>query len=81
MYPILHHSLVRKGLIRGFRCPVSRKMFVAVDPTKAQLDALFKSQQDFAAELYFRQDGGCPNPLRTLESRQRQFIAELPVCE
>lgn len=76
MYPILYHSLVRNGLIQGFRCPVSGQEFTAMNPSKTETEALRRAQQEFAAELYYQQDGGQPNPLRTVESRRQQYRAE-----
>ena len=75
MYATIYHSLVREGLVQGFRCPVSGKEFVTCNASKAEIEALFRKQQAFSSDLYYLQDHGTPI-LRSVESRRQQYVAE-----
>ena len=74
MYSTIYSTIVR-GAARGFRCPVSGREFLAVNPARTQLETLFQKQQAYSSELYYEQDGGQPI-LRSVESRRLQFVAE-----
>jgi len=52
------NGIVAEGLIRGAKCPISGRRFVAHDPTREQLAALHAEQVKFTRELIFRLDGG-----------------------
>lgn len=75
MYPQIPSSVVRNGLIQGYKCPISGREFVAFEATKSVLADLYRQQQDHTRAVMSNLDGGNPNLARTLESYRGAYQA------
>jgi len=51
-------DVVRRGLVGGFRCPISGKEFVSDDGRHDTKERLYREQQEHTAALMLDMDGG-----------------------
>jgi hypothetical protein len=58
MYSTIPSDVVRRGLIGGYRCPISGKEFVSDDGRHDTKERLYREQQDYTAALMLDMDGG-----------------------
>jgi hypothetical protein len=72
MYPQIPSSIIRRGLIGGFKCPISGQEFVSDDGRQDTKKQLYQEQQDYTAALMHELDGGVYQS-RDLASYQAQY--------
>jgi hypothetical protein len=58
MYPQIPSSIIRRGLVGGFKCPISDKEFVSDDGLKATKERLYREQQAHTTAVMHNLDGG-----------------------
>jgi len=66
-------DLVRRGLVGGYRCPISGKEFVSDDGLKETKERLYREQQEFTAALIHDMGGG---DVATLKARYADYVAK-----
>ena len=72
MYAIIPSSVVRRGLVGGFKCPISGKEFVSDDGRQDAKKQLYQEQQQYTAELMHDMDAGEYRD-REVESYRAQY--------
>jgi len=66
-------DLVRRGLVGGYRCPISGREFVSDDSRHDTRQRLYREQQEFTAELIHDMGGG---DVATLKARYADYVAK-----